>query len=802
MLAHLSKKMSEDLILTLDDPDAGMIGGYCEEGFPIYYANEKIASMLGYSDVEDLIKGIGGMVSNTIHPDDMERVVVALNNGNFYEGMTYKVTYRMPKKDGSFIWTVDKGRVLKAADGRLAILSICTDMTEFIDNYGELERQNQISKFTLENMPGGYHQCAAEEGFPFLYVSERFLEIFGWTRNEIREKFDNKFINMLHPDDRKLTLQYVDHIQNNPASDNVGDVIYRMKAKKGYIWVTDASSVVRVGKGFFYQGTITDISDFVNEQEKRAQQLKKSMTQLEEMQDIIFSSNLGTWRIELPNEGHPRLKADKRMFELLGINDAESQKMSPEEVYDFWFTRISTESIQSVFNSVELMKQEKKDENTYLWNNPVLGERYVRCGGIGHKSADGYVLRGYHYDVDDIVRAQMMQHEQLVVAYSAAEQASRAKTVFLSSMSHDIRTPLNAIIGFTALARTHHEDAAMVQDYLSKIQTASAHLLNLINDILDMSRIESGSVHLDEKPLNLPDMVKNLETMVLGLVSAKQQTLHIDANDIKHNNVVADKLRVNQILLNIVSNAIKFTGIGGDIFISMSEKPCEQEEFASYEFIIRDTGIGISEDFIGNIFDSFSREQSSTVSGIQGTGLGLSIVKNIVHMMGGTIAVESEEGKGSTFTVNLTLRISDTQAEALHHGESEGQCDFTGKRALIVEDNELNSEIAQAILEDLGMEVDVVVDGIEAVNAINTEPEDKYDVVLMDIQMPKMDGYSATKEIRTLRNNKKANIPIVAMTANAFEEDRRKAFECGMNGHIAKPLRLQEIIDNLRNVLM
>ena len=519
------------------------------------------------------------------------------------------------------------------------------------------------------------------------------------------------------------------------------------------------------------------------------------------------------------------------------------------------------------------------------------------------------------------------QQDQLALALAAAQQANKAKTMFLNSMSHDIRTPMNAIVGFTALAQTHMDNPELVQDYLAKINTSSTHLLSLINDILDMSRIESGSVKLDEKPVHMPDLLHDLRTMIHGMINAKQQNLYIDTQDVQHEDVITDKLRLNQILINIVGNAIKFTPVGGDIIIHLVERPCSTSGYAAYEFSIKDTGIGMSSEFLGHVFDTFAREQSATVSGIQGTGLGMSITKNIVEMMGGTIEVESEEGKGSKFTVTLTLRLADkpiryepiaelqgaralvvdddietcrsvckmlrsidmqpdwtvtgkeavlraqdaaelkdeykvyiidylmpdmngietirrirrviredvpiivltaydwadfekeareagatafvakpifmselrsvltkpVQMEEQRPEETEKTFDYSGKRVLLVEDNALNRELALAILGESGMQIDCAEDGIEAVNQINEAPEDRYDLVLMDIQMPRMDGYTATREIRTLSNNRKANVPIVAMTANAFEEDRKKAFECGMNGHIVKPIDRKSI---------
>ena len=393
-------------------------------------------------------------------------------------------------------------------------------------------------------------------------------------------------------------------------------------------------------------------------------------------------------------------------------------------------------------------------------------------------------------DITEEKTRDLKQKEALTQALAAAKQASKAKTTFLNSMSHDIRTPMNAIIGFTTLAQAHLEDHDRVKDYLSKISTSSDHLLDLINSILDMSRIESGTVKLDEKAVHLPDLLNDLRTMIQSLVDSKNLNLLIDTRDVVHEDVLMDKLRLNQVLLNIVGNAVKFTPPGGDIIIRLIEKPCSLKHYATYEFSVKDNGIGMTKEFVGHIFDMFSREYSSTVSGIQGTGLGMAIAKNIVDMMGGDMQVESEEGKGSMFTVTLNLCLA---SEPVKEEEKKKSYDYSGKHVLLVEDNELNREIATSILEETGMSVDSVEDGDIAVAAISKEPAGKYDLILMDVQMPRMDGYTATREIRTLSDDKKANIPIVAVTANVFEEDRKKAIESGMNGHIIKPISIEEI---------
>ena len=505
-------------------------------------------------------------------------------------------------------------------------------------------------------------------------------------------------------------------------------------------------------------------------------------------------------------------------------------------------------------------------------------------------------------------QTEQKQQDALRSALAAAEHANKAKTVFLNSMSHDIRTPMNAILGFTALATTHLDNAELVKDYLQKISVSGQHLLSLINDVLDMSRIESGTIKLDNAPVHLPDVLHDLRTIIQGNISAKQLDLYVDTQDIQHEDIITDKLRLNQILLNIVGNAVKFTPAGGTINIRVTEKPCPRSGCTTYVFSVKDNGIGMSQEFQQHVFDSFAREQTVTRSGIQGTGLGMAITKNIVDMMGGTITLKSEQGKGSEFTVTLDCKISKTQTKSqpipelrgaralvvdddaqtcmsvskmlrqiemtadwttsgkeailraqeaheqgrdfkayiidwlmpdmngietvrrirkviepgtpiiiltaydwsdieqeareagvtafvgkplfmselravLTHTQTEPQpmqmpqhAGYAGKKVLLVEDNALNREIATAILEQAGLQVDSVEDGTDAVARMNTAAEDQYDLILMDVQMPRMDGYTATRKIRAMDDPRKANIPIVAMTANAFDEDRKKAF--------------------------
>ena len=526
---------------------------------------------------------------------------------------------------------------------------------------------------------------------------------------------------------------------------------------------------------------------------------------------------------------------------------------------------------------------------------------------------------------------------KLQVAVEKAESANRAKSTFLSNMSHDIRTPMNAIIGFTTLALSNIDDTDRVKDYLGKTLASSNHLLSLINDVLDMSRIESGKIHLEEVEVNLSDVLHDLKTIVSGQIYAKQLELYMDAMDVTDEDVYCDKTRLNQILLNLLSNAIKFTPAGGTVSVRVRQLAGKVRGCGQYEFRIKDNGIGMSQEFAQKIFEPFERERTSTVSGIQGTGLGMAITKNIVDMMGGTIEVQTAQGKGTEFTVCVPMRAqteqrpvekiteleglkalvvdddfntcdsvtkmlvkvgmraewtlsgkeavlrarqalemsdvyhayiidwrlpdmngievtrqirslhddtpiiiltaydwSDIEVEAKAAGVTafcakpmfmsdlretlmsalgqkpadavqrllpEKNADFKGKHILLVEDNELNREIAQEILREYGFLVDSAENGAVAVEKVSTAAPGSYDLVLMDVQMPIMDGYTATRKIRALDDPARAKLPILAMTANAFDEDRRNALESGMNGFLSKPIVIDDLVQELHKIL-
>lgn len=556
--------------------------------------------------------------------------------------------------------------------------------------------------------------------------------------------------------------------------------------------------------------------------------------------------------------------------------------------------------------------------------------KFVRIGESTSKAIMGF------YCVDEEVRQEIEQKRILSEALVQAQNANKAKTMFLSNMSHDIRTPMNAIIGYAALAATRIDQKERVADYLKKITQSSSHLLSLINNVLDMSRIESGKMSISEMPENIAEIMHDLRSIIQADIRAKHLEFYIDTLDVVDEDIYCDKLRLKQVLLNLLSNAIKFTETGGMVSVRISQKKAKEKGHALYEFRVKDTGIGMEQKYIEHVFEPFSRERNTTVSGIQGTGLGMSIAKSIVDMQGGTIEVHSEYGKGTEFIVTLCFRLqdepkemgaikqlegirslvvdddmntcqsvskmlrqigmraewtmrgkeavaraeeaismgddyqvyiidwlipdmngveiarqirkiakdvpiiiltaydwTDIEDEAKEAGVTEFMCkplfpselrrvlirsydkswheekkyisenkNFKGKRILLAEDNEINQEISVEILSEMGFEVEVAENGKIAMEMLQKQKANYYDLILMDIQMPIMNGYEATTRIRALEDEKLANIPIIAMTANAYEEDRRTALEAGMNGHIAKPIEVSVLNENLEKLFL
>ncbi len=764
---------------------------YCEEGFPLFYINDNMLAMLGYESWEQFGTEVDGLLINTIHPDDREQAFANMG-GDLYEDKTFEMVYRMSQRDYTWMWVVVKGEIYTTKSGRRAIRGICTNMTGFVEQQhnlqirnAELQKQYDLSAAMMNNMPSGYHRCEAKEGFPFIFVSKHFEEIVGWTREEIRKEFNNLFSELVWKEDESANTTYLNMLQMRGKGNAYSTDIYRMKRKGGgYRWVLDSTMFVDLGEDSFFQGTIADITDFVETQNRQKREIEK---------------------------------------------------------------------------------------------------------------------------------------------------ANNAKTEFLSSMSHDIRTPMNAIIGMTALASKHLNEPEYMKKCLNKMTLASNHLLTLINDVLDISKVESGKMSLNPIVFSLTDTVTNLVNIVKNQVSGKDQKFDVRVHNIQKEYIFADELRLNQIFINILSNAVKYTPVGGSVSVDLKEVFLEDmPDMVRLVYIVTDTGVGMSKEFQESMYNSFSQANNTNHGAIQGTGLGLTISKMMIDLMGGTIECISEPDVGTTFTVTLDLPIADrlmedmmlppmevllvdddeifleTAADTLRQLGISPECVSSGEEAvkaavarhvkgmdypviivdwqmpgmdgietirairakvgyevsiivvsaydwseieemakaagadgfiskpffpssvyenmieilgmnvktedaaedkiehmegmniLIAEDNDLNWEIASEMLDMYKIKTTRAEDGQKCVEILESATDGEFDMVLMDIKMPVLDGYGATLKIREYQREYVKNIPIVAMTADAFSDDIQRCMQVGMNGHIAKPINFNNLMEVLK----
>ena len=832
--------------------------------------------------------------------------------------------------DGERLLTTYKSPLYDLDGSVMGTVGVAIDVTQERAYEQEIMQKNHTLETIFTTMEWGV-MCHTVDGRRILSVNRAALNILGYeSQEEMSEAgFDMVAASVLEEDKERLRTAIR---ELNKEGDSVS-IEYRVRHKDGeLLHVMGNVKLLNENGEPLYQRFLLDCT---------AQKLKEKENERRQMELIHALSidyNLVCFFDLSTGMGMPLRMGDNcYMYE-----SAFSGEISLEESMRGYIEKFVYEEDKEMLRRVFLQDSLRKEltaDKVYHINYRVIqdGEmkyyqmKAVRAGAW--TDVQGIVL-GFR-SVDAEIKNEIEQKGLLEDALMQANRANKAKSMFLSNMSHDIRTPMNAIVGFTALALTHIDRKEQVEEYLGKIMTSGNHLLSLINDVLDMSRIESGKMHLEEKPCRLSEILHGLRNIVQADIHSKQLDLYIDTVDVIDEDICCDKLRLNQVLLNLLSNAIKYTGAGGTISMRLIEKAGASSGYANYEFHIKDTGIGMSEEFVSHIFEPFEREKNTTHSGVQGTGLGMAITKNIVDMMNGSIQVKSEQGIGSEFIVNFTFRLNaeakevkeipqlwnlkalvvdddfntcdsvsymleqvgmraewtlsgkeavlrtrqavsrgagysvyiidwmlpdmngievtrrirketgedtpiivltaydwaDIEEEAKEAGvtafcskplflselrsclnsivnvsdedENKGNMtvDFEAGRILLAEDNELNQEIAVEILGDAGFTTEVAPNGQIAVDMLKKSEPGYYQVVLMDVQMPVMNGYEAVREIRNFENKKLASIPILAMTANAFEEDKQEALRCGMNDHIAKPINVKVLFETLKKVL-
>ncbi len=831
------------------------------------------------------------------------------------EGMRTLMTYKSP------LYNLD--------ESVMGTVGVAIDVTQERAYEQELIKKNQTLETIFTTIECGVMSHTLD-GSHVVSINSAALKILGYeSKEELEADGFDLIASSVMLEDQAGLLESIKTLKK--AGDNIS-VEYRVQHKDGEILhVMGNIKLFEENGELFYQRFLLDCTA------KKLQEKQNERRQMELVQALSIDFTLVCFVDPETGQATP-IRADGQEINLCFTGEISLQE-SMEQYIQKWVHEDDRDLLRHAV-SLDTLKQELAEGKIYYVNyrkcqgNETIYFQMKAVNAGNSTDRTGFVL-GFR-NVDAELRKEIEQNTLLEAALSQANRASKAKSVFLSNMSHDIRTPMNAIVGFTNLAITHIDHTEQVAEYLQKIKTSGNHLLSLINDILDMSHIESGKIHLDEKPCSLPDILHGLRNILQADIHAKQLELQFDTVDVWDEDIFCDQLRLNQVLLNLLSNAVKYTSAGGSVSMRITEKPGAPEGYANYEFCIKDNGIGMSEEFVEHIFEPFERERNSTISKIQGTGLGMAITKNIVDMMNGTISVQSEQGVGTEFTVSFTFRLNsnikeplvipelrhckalvvdddfntcdsvsymlgqlgmraewtlsgkeavlrthqavmrntdysvyiidwllpdmngvevtrrirkeinssapiiiltaydwaDIETEAKEAGvtafcskplflselssclqsvmrpETKGQADSTENyavhhtgRILLAEDVEMNQEIAVAILENAGFTVDVADNGQIAADMVKQSEPGYYQAVLMDVQMPVMNGYEATQEIRNLKDSRLASIPIIAMTANAFTEDREAALKSGMNGHIAKPIDVQLLFETLDSVL-
>ena len=650
-----------------------------------------------------------------------------------------------------------------------------------------MEQREEVNiKEILRASRMGMWRVEMEEGKPpRFYADEVMDELLGIDREITPEERFVFHRSRIYPEDMRLFQEYSDKLTEART-----EIVYR------YIHPVSGAMFVRCGgerdtsvtEYVAVTGIHQDISETVRiekekEAERRLAELNDSLRKEKLRQDIYYKElldieNCGVLAYTMP--GHKVIHMNAEALRMYGIESVEAaqRELGPllRQVY---------------YPDSDVLNQLKKlrNEDDMVDYECIIGKgKANECHALAktkvvHIPTGERAVLTTFVDVSDMV--------MLKNALRRAEEGSRAKSSFLFAMSHDLRTPMNAIIGYAELMEAHWGEKEVTTNYLQKLKGASQFLLALIGNVLEIARIESGKETLTEAPWNLMKLEETLDILLDGEISRKQLTVNRNVN-IRHANVYCDALKIREIIMNLLSNAVKYTSEGGKIVLDIEEKPSARDGFMTLQIRVSDNGIGISKEYVPYIFDAFTRERSSSESGIIGTGLGLRIVKSFVDLMNGDISVKSEPGKGTCFTVEISCRKIPEEELQQQMEEQPENVSLAGRRLLLAEDNGLNAEIAMTILQDADAEVELAADGKIAIDKLKDVPVGYYDAILMDIQMPNMNGYEATKVIRKL-TDERAKMPIIAMTANAFEEDRQAALAAGMDDYVAKPVEISEL---------
>ena len=508
------------------------------------------------------------------------------------------------------------------------------------------------------------------------------------------------------------------------------------------------------------------------------------------LEGILEGARTGIWTIELEENCPPRMYADRTMRILLGVSD----DIGPEACYQHWFERIEPDYVAMVQESVQEILKTGRSEVIYPWSHPKLGKIYVRCGGVPDKTFQkpGECLNGYHQDITETMVTRKKQEQSIMDLLERVRQANSAKSEFLSHMSHDLRTPINGILGMLTILEKSQDDPERQRDCWKKIRVSAEHLLSLVNDVLQVSRLESGRPASVEEPYDLCAVLEDCITVLSPQAEDQSVLLELEMSGLRHRRVIGNPLYLRKILMSVIDNALKYNRPHGSVFVR-AEETAFHNGTASCRFLIEDTGIGIGEDFKSHIFEPFTQEHPDARTNYNGAGLGMSIVKKLVDQMRGTITIDSRLGMGSVVQIILPIRVDETQSGQSEDEDLDVQNSVAGMNVLLAEDNQINCEIVEYILREAGAEVTTANNGKAAVDAFEVSAPGSFDCILMDLMMPVMSGYEAARVIRSLDRADAKSVPIIALSANAFEEDVALSRDAGMNSHLAKPVDIRRM---------
>lgn len=684
-----------------------------------------------------------------------------------------------------------------------------------------------ILKFA-EEMPGGFFIYRADGGEEILYANRAMLRILECeTIEEFQALTGGSFRGLVHPDDIDEVERSIDE-QIQASHYDLDYVEYRVLSKNGEIrWLDDYGHFIHSENyGDIFYVFVGDATEKKMIQQQERELLKSSQRQqqlqLEEYDqelEVIHQEHLRHLEVieglSVDYESIFYVDLDKNRIKAYRVsNRFEREFPKGQMVRDFegfdkdyirdWVYPDDQKNLAGISTAAFIREKLSEEKNFHInyrvWDKGKVKYIQFRMVNAGSEENISRAVIGYR-NVDSEIIKEMQQKQILSDALDKANQANNAKNLFLSNMSHDIRTPMNAIVGLTELARKKIGERELLSGYLDGIQQASDQLLSLLNDVLEISRIESGKVFVEEEEANLLEIVYQIQSEQIPRAEARNMSLSLDASNLKCADVFVDQKKLLQILTYLVDNAVKYTKANGEIRLTVRQQEETQRDYASYQFVVEDNGIGMDEEFLTHIFAPFEREKNTTLGGVSGAGLGLTITKHLVEMIGGTIEVASKVGEGSRFTVTLPLRMQSKPQEQREETEEKEVCFCGQKRVLIVDDNDINLEIEKQVLEEAGFLVNTASDGSIAVEMVAKSEPGYYDLILMDIQMPIMDGYHATRAIRKMEDPALARIPIIAVSANTFEADRKASLESGMNEHLGKPLDVKQLYEQLNKFL-